>query len=125
MASTNDLYNKLDPFERLKWQQITIAIVPKITGSISFIASSVMVYMILQSDGSIINQDPFCRIIFMICIMDILKSFTLILSTATSSEDTPGVWSTMGNTTTCDISGWMLQFSSTAQVMYVCSLSIH
>ena len=121
--STDDLYDKLDPYKRTKWQQMTIATTPRITGSISFIASTIMIYMILRSDIKL--DTPFRRIIFAMCIVDLLQSSSVIVSTAASPKDTPGIWGAMGNTTTCDISGWIFQFSSTVPPMYICSLSIH
>lgn len=121
--SVDDLDDKFDPYNRSKWQQITIAIAPKITGFISFVSSSVMIYMIFRSDVKLAT--PFRRIIFGMCVIDLFQSFSAIVSTSMSPEDTPGIWGAMGNTTTCDISGWIFQFSSTAPPMYICSLSIH
>jgi hypothetical protein len=108
---------------RTKAQQIAIAIIPKVTGSISFVCSSIMVHMILRSEIKL--GSPFRRLIFAMCIVDMLQSGTAALSTLSSPKDSPGIWGAYGNTTTCNITGSIFQFASTTAALYVSSLCIH
>ena len=116
-------YGKLDPFKRSAAQQIAMAIVPKVTGAISFTSSVIMVYMILQSDIKL--GTSYRRLIFAICSIDILQSLMIIISTWASPKDSQGIWGAHGNDTTCSITGAIFQFASNASPMYVASLCIH
>ncbi len=113
----------LDPFQRSEGQKIAIATIPKITGSISFLSSATMLYMILQSEIKL--GTPFRRLIFAMCIIDLLQSGTALLSTLPSPMDTPGIWGARGNTTSCSITGFIFQYASTAAPLYMCSLCVH
>ncbi len=104
-------------------QRVAIAIIPKVSGSISFICSSVMVYMILQSEVGL--GTPFRRTIFIMCIVDIMQSSCTILSTLPIPANSPGVWGALGNTVTCDIQGFFFSFASLLAALYICVLSIH
>lgn len=112
------------PFDdRSHAQKVAVATVPRITGSISFVSSAVMLYMILQSDIKL--GTPFRRLIFAMCIVDLLQSGVSMLSTLPSPIDTPGIWGAYGNTTSCTITGVIFQYSSSAMPLYMCSLCVH
>lgn len=113
----------IDPFQRTKGQQIAIVNVARGSGSISFISSSVTIYMILISEIKL--GTPFRRIIFAMCVTDLLQSGCCIISTLTSPKDTPGIWGAMGNELSCYITGFIFQFSSTAASLYMVSLMLH
>jgi hypothetical protein len=106
-----------------KAQRVAIAIIPKVSGSISFICSSFMIYMILQSEVGL--GTPFRRIIFIMCLVDIIQSSCAILSTLPIPSNSPGVWGGMGNTVTCDIQGFFFTFASLLASFYIGVLSIH
>jgi hypothetical protein len=112
-----------NPFQRTKAQEMTIAIVPKFTGTISVLSSSVMVYMILRSDIKL--GTPFRRLIFAMCIIDIIQSGLAILSTWPSPHDTPGIWGALGNRTSCSITGFLFTYVSNVAQLYMCSLCVH
>jgi len=113
----------LDPFHRTEAQKIVIATIPKITGGISFLSSAVMIYMILQSEIKL--GTPFRRLIFAMCIVDLLQSGVALLSTLPSPVDTPGIWGAYGNEMTCSITGFIFFYASNAAPLYMCSLCIH
>ncbi len=112
-----------DPFFRSSVQEMLLAILPKVTGTLSFISSSIIIFMILQSEIKL--GTPFRRIIFAMCLVDILQSGTSALSTLSSPKGSPGIWGALGNDLTCSIAGFIFQFSSTAASLYMVSLLCH
>ena len=112
-----------DPFHRTISQQIAIATVPRITGGISFVCSLVLIISILQSDVKL--GTPFRRIIFAMCVVDLLQSSTAVISTLSSPKGVPGIWGALGNDTTCSLTGFIFNFSSTAAALYMVSLLCH
>ena len=79
--------------------------------------------MILKSEIKL--GTPFRRIIFAMCVVDLLQSGCCIISTLSSPKDTPGIWGAYGNDLSCSITGFIFQVSSTAASLYMVSLMLH
>ncbi len=92
-------------------QQSRILInVPRLTGTLSIIGSSVIIYIILNDRKQKLRR-VYHRILLAYSVFDILCSFVYALSSLVVPRNTPGVWGAMGNTATCEASGFFLQFT--------------
>lgn len=119
---TENVYGK-DPFHRTISQQVAIANVPRVTGGLSFFCSLILIISMLQSDVKL--GTPFRRIMFAMCVIDLLQSSTAAISTLSSPKGVPGIWGAHGTDATCSLTGFIFNFSSIAAALYMVSLLSH
>ena len=98
---------------------------PVITGSLSLITSSSIIWKILRSNTKL--SSPYSRLIFGLCFYDIISSIANALSAVPSPPSPYGteVWGAFGNETTCRIQGFMFTLSSSSTPFYNLSLCIY
>ena len=93
------------------------------TASLSFVASTIMAIAIVRSDGGL--SSPYQRIIFGLCLSDILQSCSLIVGPfAVPSSQPQGLWAG-GNYQTCQANGFLFNFGSLSTPMYMFALCIY
>lgn len=93
------------------------------TASLSFVASTIMAIAIVRSDGGL--SSPYQRIIFGLCLSDILQSCSLIVGPfAVPSSQPQGLWA-VGNHQTCQANGFLFNFGSLSTPMYMFALCIY
>jgi hypothetical protein len=80
-------------------------IIPTVTGTISFLSSSTIIYIIARSKGGI--KTSYHRIILGLCIGDCLTSFVTLLTTIPMPKDViyPFATASYGNVATCEAQG--------------------
>ena len=102
---------------------LNIARITVSTASISFVASTVMAIAIVRSDGWL--SSPYQRIIFGLCLSDILQSLCLIVGPFAVPSTVPqGIWA-VGNYQTCQANGFLFNFGSLSTPMYMLALCIY
>lgn len=84
--------------------------VPRLTGSLSILGSSVIIFIILNERRQKLRR-IYQRILLAYSVFDILCSFNYALSSVVVPRNTPGVWGAMGTTATCNASGFANQFT--------------
>jgi len=100
-----------------KYKKRALAIIPKVTGAISFLCSLYLVYHILHSKKR--RNDPFERIILGLSVGDMITSlFGFVLSTWAMPKDTFLAWGAAGTTATCSMQGFMFQLGILATPLY-------
>ena len=101
------------------------AIVPRFTGSISVIASSIIIYLIIRSDDKL--GSVYHRIMFGMTIADVISSTAMALTSLPMPRDlTPynlpyaDVWvgTRLGNQGTCSAQGFFFNFGIIAVFVY-------
>ena len=95
------------------------------TSTISFVASSAILIMILMRSNRDALSTPYRRLIFGLSLGDILASLGLMLGPISTPTDTPDSFFSMGNTATCSANGFMQTLGSVATPMYTCSLCFY
>jgi hypothetical protein len=90
-------------------EQKILAIFPHITGGLSLIGSSSIVYDIWK-DRDYKMKQPYFRILLGMSIFDVICSMSLCLSTIPVPAGTEGVFGARGTTATCTASGFFNQF---------------
>ncbi|GFH52761.1 hypothetical protein CTEN210_09236 [Chaetoceros tenuissimus] len=95
---------------------------PRVTGSISFVCSSIIIYMMV-SDRKWKLTKPNHRILLAMSIFDLIASTVEILSSVPVPSHL-GVVGAIGNETTCNVQAFMFQLS-TAVMLYNASLSYY
>ncbi len=83
---------------------------PRLTGTMSIIGSSVIIYIILNDKKQKLRR-VYHRILLAYSVFDILCSFNYVLSSVVVPRNTPGVWGAIGNIATCEASGFVTQFT--------------
>lgn len=98
---------------------------PVVTGSFSLVASASIVWKIMRSETKL--SSPYSRLIFGLCVYDIISSLANALSAVPSPPSPYGreVWGAFGNYTTCRIQGFMFTLSSSSSPFYNLSLCIY
>lgn len=95
-----------------------------ITGFISFLASLIMAISIQRSITRS-RSTPYRRLVYGLCLSDIVQSLSLISGPFATPTGTPGgIWS-KGTIASCNLNGFMLCAGYTAVTMYVLSLSVY
>lgn len=105
-----------------KAQLNSLIIVPMVTGSTSFIASSTLIVSILRSTQKL--SKIYRRFIFGLSAFDILQSLSQALSTTMMPKWTK-IWLAVGNDTSCDISAFLAVLGSCGSIVYSLSLTIY
>lgn len=98
-----------------------IAIVPMVSGSISFISSIILIYIILRSHLKL--STVYHRITFVLSCCDLFQSISHALSCVPAPKGTPGALYALGNQLSCDIQGFFYVFGSLSLMFYFCGLT--
>ena len=102
-------------------QLISLAILPKIAGSLSILCSFSIVYEILRD--KIKRTKTYHRLLLATSICDINVSFWFAMSTWPIPKGTDDVKFAVGNTQTCTLQGFMIQLGISA-ILYNCGLAL-
>ena len=96
-------------------------ILSHISGSISLIASTALVWHILRSYDGL--STTFHRLLFGLCIADIISSFCWML--LAPQEMDYMIWNARGNTASCSAQGFLIALGSSCGLLYHCSICIY
>jgi hypothetical protein len=99
----------------------TLVVTPIISGSISFVASMTIIFMIYRSRIKL--STTYRRLVFGISVFDLIQSISQILSTFPMPAGY--IWGASGNQTTCSIQGFLTVFGVSGTLLYSVSLSIY
>jgi len=105
-----------------KAQLISLVVAPMMTGSISFIASSIILTMVYRS--SLKLSTIYRRLICGISVFDLIQSLASLTSSLPMPAGYP-VWGAIGNDVTCGIQGFISVIGILGSVFYSLSLSIY
>ena len=103
--------------------EIALFIAPILSGLLSLLASSTIIWKIFQSRVKL--NAPYCRIIFGLSFYDILSSLANMASTMPIPADTSDVFGAVGNKDTCNAQGLLLAFAGNNMPFYILSLCIY
>lgn len=103
------------------WQ--TSAALQISSGSVSFICSSALAYIIKTKKNGL--HSPYRRLIFAISAADMLQSIFITLGPFLTVSTVPQAFWAVGNVSTCRLDGFLLALGSTAAPLYTCSLCIY
>ncbi|CAB9526601.1 expressed unknown protein [Seminavis robusta] len=102
----------------------SLVLIPKFTGGLSMIGSSIVCWDILRDRQKKLKK-VYHRLLLVMSSMDIVLSFSLFLSTWPIPEDTPNApWLAAGNDATCTAQGFAQVFFMPA-LFYNAYLSIY
>ncbi len=90
-------------------EQKALAIIPHITGALSFFGSCNILYDVLLRDRKRKLTRPYYRILVFLSVYDAISSFSLGLSTWPIPAGTPEIYGAVGNTRTCTAQGFFNQ----------------
>ena len=99
-----------------------LSIIPHVTGSMSVIGSSWIMFDVLRDRKK--WHKTYHRLIFVMSFFDCLSSGAIMFSTIPIPRDTPGVYNARGTTATCTAQGFFTQLSIIGP-MYNCMLAIY
>lgn len=85
-----------------------MAILPMISGPLSILGSSLVLYNILRDRKKKLNK-TYHRIHLGFSSFDIISSFAYTLSTLPSPRNNQGSWGAIGNSNTCTVQGFFIQ----------------
>lgn len=102
-------------------QNKALAILPKITGPLSFLGSASIIYEIASDKRK--WSRPYHRLLFSMCVFDAFSSIALALSTWPIPEGSP-VYAASGNTATCSAQAFFIQ-ANIASPIYNFMLSVY
>ena len=98
--------NTMTASHQYRYQEITLTVSPIVAGCVSFISSSTISTMILRSNTKLTK--PYRRIVFGMCLYDIVLSLSAMCSSFLSPKESGRVWA-FGNDTTCATQGFIQQ----------------
>jgi hypothetical protein len=107
-------------------QWIATLTLTRISGVLSILGSSAILYMILSHRKKRLQQRH-NRLLVGVCIFDLFRSTALMVSTAAIPRDTVSsfpIYGVMGNAATCKVQGFFIQFGG-GTLFYLASLSLH
>ena len=118
----------LDSTDPSYWPTMYIAIVPRVSGSVSAISSSIIIYLVFQSAARL--STIYHRIMFCMSVSDIILSVGYALTSLPMPAEMPmeeelGIYwpgPRYGNTTTCNMQGFMTTFGATSMLGYIVTL---
>lgn len=105
-----------------KSQLIAVIVAPMATGSISMLASGTLIVTIFRSNVKL--STIYRRILFAMSFLDVLQSFSQAASTLLMPPES-GMWGAIGNSTSCDIQGFLTILGCSGTVLYTLSLTIY
>ena len=113
----------IDNFDLQLKNRKTYAILRHVAGSISLSASSILVWSVLRSHIRL--SSTFNRLLFGLCVADIMSSCAYMLSTVMIPKEVDYFyWNARGNTTTCNLQGFLHVMGFSAS-LYNCSICIY
>ena len=86
----------------------TLAIIPHVTGTLSFLGSCSILYDIWKDRCGKMKK-PYYRMLLGLSLFDLLSSAAFAVSTIPMPVDTPGVYGARGTTQTCTAAGFFNQ----------------
>ena len=118
----------LDSTDPSFWPTTYIAIVPRVSGIASAISSSIIIYQIFRSAAKL--STIYHRIMFCMSVSDIILSVGYALTSLPMPAEMPmeeelGIYwpgPRYGNTTTCNIQGFMTSFGAISMLGYIATL---
>jgi len=114
---------KLDIFDTVHDQQMTISIVFKVAAVFSIIGSSYIIFDILYKKKCI--RSPLHRIVLGLSVHDLIVSFfSSFLNTWMVPRESDW-WGAIGNCRTCAAQGFFFSFSFEGIMGYICMLSLY
>jgi hypothetical protein len=90
-------------------QQVAITLVPAFSGTLSILGSCCIMWMLLAENRKKLKSVKY-RIIFALCLSDVINSLWFVFFSLPIPRGTPGVWGAMGNYASCNAQGFFLQF---------------
>ena len=101
---------------------IALVVAPMVTGSISFVASLMIIIMICRSKTKL--STVYRRLMTGISLFDLMQSGSQAFSTLPIPANSL-IWGSMGNTTTCDLQGFFTVFGVMGALLYSLSIGIY
>ena len=100
-----------------KAAQVTLTIAPSVAAILSIAGSSYIVHHILRENKH--KQDVRFRLLLLLSIADLLNSISVCLFWSLPlPSDTPNVWGALGNKQTCDLQGFLAQWTGITNAFY-------
>lgn len=100
-------------------QQRTLTLIPHVTAALSALGSLTIISIVLRDRKAKLKR-VYHRLQLAMSVMDLVVSINLALSALVVPKGTPGVWNARGNTTTCEISGFVNQFLTSIPLYTAC-----
>ena len=101
-----------------------VVITRNFSGAISMIASATLMWTILRSHVGL--STTFNRLLFGLCVADVISSFANMLSSITMPKDLDYMFpSVYGNTATCSTQGFLHVVGTFSVLLYNCSICIY
>mmetsp|Transcript_26905 Transcript_26905/g.58834 ORF Transcript_26905/g.58834 Transcript_26905/m.58834 type:complete len:456 (+) Transcript_26905:511-1878(+) len=97
-------------------KQISLAFLPKVSGTLSFVGSTYIFQDVARSRRR--RSKPYNRLILALSTFDIMASVVNIMSTWPIPEGTPGVYAAVGTTATCTAQGFFGETGNMTTPMY-------
>lgn len=104
-------------------QTLALQTIPVVTGSISFVSSGTIAFMIIRHKEKF--SHPFHRLIFCLSLTDVIQSAAMILGPFSLPQEYDPLHRSNGTRFTCDLQGFALHLGFAGVPMYVLSLSIY
>jgi hypothetical protein len=124
MTFSFDGFLKSDQIVTLRNEMKIVGIARCISGSISSISSICLACIIIRSRDGL--STVFHRLLFGVCISDIMSSFAAALSNFVVPKDLDYfVWEARGNTASCEASAFLYMVGSSISTLYTASLCIY
>ena len=106
-----------------EWQLRVVAILPHISGSISFICSLLLLFMLFRAKQQVNSMRG--RLLLGKVVADLIQSMSLCLSTVPAPRGTIGVWNPLGTATTCQLQGFFIFMGTTTSLLYTSASCIY
>lgn len=104
-------------------------VIPTVTGSISFVSSALIIYIIARSGERNAYTATYHRIVVGMCLSDMLSSFAIALTTIPMPKDVHQVYNfdgaAYGTTTTCEIQAFTYSSGAGLSFCASCFLSLY
>lgn len=104
-------------------KQKSLAILPKLSGTLSFLGSTYIFQDVARSRRR--RKKPYNRLVLALSTFDIMASVANIMSTWPIPEGTPGVYGAVGTTGTCTAQGFFAETGNITTPLYNCMLCIY
>jgi hypothetical protein len=92
-------------------QQVAITLASAFSGTLSILGSSCIIWMLLQNKRKKLKSVKY-RILFALCLSDLINSLVFVFWSLPIPKGTPGVWGALGNKASCDAQGVLIQFGN-------------
>jgi hypothetical protein len=104
-------------------QQVANTLVPAFSGTLSILGSTCIIWMLLGQNLKKLKSVKY-RFLFALCWCDIIYSLVFVFWSLPIPKGTPGVWGAIGNYTSCNVQGFLLQFGNIGS-FYNTALSLY